>query len=170
MRGPTRITPVGRVDILGLACKQVDGSFVLDKPYARTDVELELEGYGGSNGLYVVKKVKVTWKGHAQVSCCCDKSGKVDAGGAVTSKGEFTPTEDILYGGVVTGPSITVPSPTSMLGGVGDVIGKAIENKLPSMNGGGGDDTSLQSFLNGLNPPEGTWDNNGQNPCQKLND
>ena len=169
---------VNRWDFLGKDCSQKEGSFVWTTPLYRVSIHPTFEPANAfpntiSGGYAVILTGgTVTWKGHAQVSCCCKHRGIVDAGGDITGK-ETVSASDPAYLFEVAG---NVPNPASGLG-VGDLANLLIsvaasyvapQAIVDSTN-------SWSSAMNDIignsdSPTDISWDNRGKNPCQALVD
>ena len=81
---------IRRIDVLGLACTQIAGSFSWVTPLAIDKIYLNFSNNDQPNTATGGKLIEfvnaiVTWKGRAQVSCCCSRRGTVDAGGDITA-------------------------------------------------------------------------------------
>ena len=154
---------VNKWDYFGLEWVQVPGSFVWTTPLAISKVKVEFENAG--NGAMEFTVAKITWKGHAMVTCECNGVTK-DAAGAITAKGEATSAYSLMF---ETSPG----PPMGPVTGIGDLIAEGVGAALgsvlpPGMRDPGNVAGDLIKLINAAKPTSMTWDNKGKNPCQAL--
>ena len=167
---------IRRIDVLGLACTQIAGSFSWVTPLAIDKIYLNFSNNDQPNTATGGKLIEfvnaiVTWKGRAQVSCCCSRRGTVDAGGDITADDTVgTGATYYFYDrGSVSTPynglkiedliSIAVP----YFGGSVS-LPATIADPATSFS------TMISEIVSGASPTTLKWDNLGKNPCQALVD
>jgi uncharacterized protein RhaS with RHS repeats len=163
-------------DFIGLSCYEKPDSFEWDVPLEIANIKINLKTQSMPNsvtGSYVAefKSADITWKGHAQVTCCCEKIGDVDAGGDITGKSSVGLGQQFMFGVL---SNIVTPANSVK---VGDLISLAVSWASESLPSEIIDPASTWPLLMSEIKAAATaddasieWDNNKFNPCQALVD